>query len=776
MSYSDITYLNMPSFWTEFFSDKYILDALYETSMDIVSSSYGSMLKEFSNQSIYNQDTYTKEDWYSIRCEKSLATVITVGEDTYEIFPVDTPVVDFMFISSKPDLGKAVTVYSKDAVRLVNYFNDAEALLKNIGLDIRLVGKPKLLIAKNSYLLSSAEFSDGLDSYYEVDKNCSIHMVGSFRYTQLYSDIVNSPTLIEVSVGAAIYKVLATRAEHVNGTTTIYIDVRTPIPSSPSVFIKYLNKSYKGNLVSSSVSEVALNVWCRKTSNEYKSNYFKFGFPLSESELSSNGNSLDVIKSMRELTLTGPTIPNIKRCLATLQGSRLLTHGSDNNEVIISVDLDTGRIVTSTNCYDHSRPFSINKGIIKKAEYLAFNGYRLSHHLYLLEVNYDIYGYTITSKITSLFSEQNIISVNSLGQPIYDKVVSINGSSASDIIYLGRDYVIIQSLSEIHNVASLTIKARSSGSEIYTFDPSVVIKLSTLNSPNSNTDINIFGTTTLSQIDISNSFSASSVIYEGLYIPSYLYNTTPARRKISQDKYDAKVGEMPIHVVGDYGLFVSDTNTEYASSAYYIFKDFLYHNTALFSYGSYDIDLGLIPSNIDYLVKRYGSLGVVPLHKQYNSLISQIPTLPIDRLALESRSDFTDSLTSLVASETSIVQDDPYYRKYLHLYFNQEVAISLSYTLLIDGLEVEAVYMDVRGTIVEVMLVEESTTLDPSKFSLNGQIPDEIVPLLSVGSPNVLLGAWQPLVGSGLPILSKRANSILNKGKLSDVGPSITIT
>ena len=777
MSYQDVPYLNIPSFWSEFFSDKQILDAIFATSLDIVSNSYGNILKEYSNQSIYTQDRYSKEDWYLMKADKSAVTVLRIGNDTYEILPIDTPVMDFNFISSKPNLNSAVTVYGKDSVRIVPYASDVAKILKSIGLTLELINKPKLLIAKNGYLMSSTEFSDGLESTYDSIKYCSISVVKSFKFTSLYAQLhAGTTATLNISIGSVTFQVLATKAEELNGAVLVYLDTRISLPLTGPCVVRVGESLYRAEVLGVTISETTLNIWANKASNDYKSLYFKFGSSFSDSILTSSGVLPDLLKSFRQLALTSPTIANLGRALAVTQGSKILTGGESNNEEIKSVDLDTGRIITSSNIYDHARPFSINSSILRRCPKILINGIQTNTSLtYMLTCSYENTGLNISSSLYSFFSEADVVAMNSYYAAQYANKLLINSGITAVVLYIGRDYLVIESTSNIVSLTSLSVVVADTIEPLYSVPFAANISVHKLNTVDPLASQVDFADTTLSIVDYGRIDLAKSSTYVGLYIPDYLYNTTHLRRRISNDLYDNNVGEMPIHLVGDYGISVAEPRT-YKSSAYYIFSDFMHHNMYYVSYNMLDLDLGLIPQNIDNLNRLYGPSGCLPIHRQYNALVSSVQNNIVDSLDNSLTKLSSDNLSSLMLPSDSLVEDSSVYSRYLHLHFDYDVPTQELKEILYNGLPLAYVYLDIYERLVEVLLDEDAPSDSASDYSVNGLIPIELVRVASVGGYNSLLGNWTPLVGSNSPVLSKKANSILNQGKLSDVGPFITIS
>ena len=773
MSYIDINYLNMPSFWSEFFSDKPILDHMYNASLDIVSEAYGRIAKESASLSVYNHPRFRIEEWGLLKAEKSSVIVKTLGEDTYEIVPIDTPIVDFLFLASKPELSKAATVYTKDQAVLVVYAEQSSSLLKNLGIDIRLINKPKLLIVKNGYLLSSSEFTDGIDSTYEVTKYQVLSLPKSFKFSNEYSQISQGTVGLVVDTSVAKYTVIARSAEESDGKVLVYLDTYIDIPAARTCSVTVGSKTYKSDLVAITITEKALNIWAKKARCDYRDLYYRFGFEISSKFLTSTGNTPSLIKSTRQLALEGYTSTNLKRALACAHGSHILSAGEDLNEEILSVDIGSGRIVTSVDVYDHFGRFSINSSILRRANAVLCNSQPTPKQLtYLLNVDYEDQGVTLASILYSLFQEDSINGVSAYLSPAYSRKLRLNNSIYAELLYLGRDYLIIQSASILSSVTKLEVIDKSTLQSVYLLSSEHVVASYLLNNPSGT--LSKFSEPTLSTVDIGKLRLEAPQLYSNLYVPENLFNTTYLRRRITLDQYPNIVGSTPLHVVGDYGIYVSEATTYY-TPAYYVFKDFLIHNMYYVSYSELDINLGLVPTNVDSLHNLYGTAGTLPLHKQTTSIVTPLYLRVSEDLDTSLTANVSDSLEALQTLGTSVIQDNPDYSKYLQLHFSENIAspaVSITYA----GVELGYEYLTSYGTLVEVLLLEDIPGDDVSLIRVDGKQPIDFIRVISVGAANEVLGSWQPLVGSSSPVLSKQANSVINQGKLSSVGPHITIT
>ncbi len=168
--------------------------------------------------------------------------------------------------------------------------------------------------------------------------------------------------------------------------------------------------------------------------------------------------------------------------------------------------------------------------------------------------------------------------------------------------------------------------------------------------------------------------------------------------------------------------------------------------------------------------------GSVVLHKETNSLISSLDVTLLDSISKNIAIGLDDEIPSVSLAPELLVGDYTNYQKYLHFYFDQDVPQLGSNEILYGSTPLEYVYIDAYPRLVEVLLTQDAPSDIFSDYSINGLAPIDMVKVTSVGGYNSLLGSGTPLVGSGLPVLSKKANSIFNQGKLSDVGPFITIS
>jgi hypothetical protein len=193
------------------------------------------------------------------------------------------------------------------------------------------------------------------------------------------------------------------------------------------------------------------------------------------------------------------------------------------------------------------------------------------------------------------------------------------------------------------------------------------------------------------------------------------------------------------------------------------------------AYSQIDLDLGLVPQNIDSLHYLYGLVGTLPLHKQTNTIVSPLYLKLNESLDNSIEILYEESLSTLQAIPEYIVEDSPQYSRYLQLNFSQNLPNTIT-SITYDSIELEYEYLTSYGNVAEVMLLADIPGNDVTKIRVEGLEPSSFIRVISVGSDTSLLGTWQPLVGTSGPMLSTQANAVINQGKLSSVGPFITIT
>jgi hypothetical protein len=778
MSYQDIAYLNMPSFWTEFFNDKKLLDNLYEASLTEISDSYADICKSSYSLSCYRAPSLATKGWSQILVDRSRAIVVTIGSDTYEILPVDTGIVDFLYLASKPNLSEAATVLTRAEANLLVNIEDLQDILKLVGRDPSTVEYSKAILAKNSYILNNDSFYDSRNIEYTRVRHNILVTTRSFKYTATYSNLSASISqTLSLLFSTRTMLVRALKAEEIEGSIYITLEPSIDLPTSYQISILDNSKSYKCDLKLSESKEKSLTLWaCRPQIDTYRYHY-NFGFPVSERILESTSTNIDMIRSLRQLSLESPSSRNFTRSLACLQGSRLFERGELNGEVVLSCDLSTGRIVTSQNIYDHSNPFSFSYRALLRSKSILINSRETDiDYTYMLYTDLESTGTSISSLVYTLFTESDIVGLTVYNSESYSRKLLINNSIHCEVLYLGRDYLIVESSSAIQSITSLKVLNKESGLVELTLPIQIGISVYKLNSIHTGIEPISVSDTTLSEVNIGDLHSAPDHIKEGLVLPVNLYNTTPLRRLVSSKEFPYKVGSLPLHVVGDYNLFVSDTTNSIKSSAYYILNDLIKHNSAYCQYTSIDLKLGFSPESLDTIYALYGLSGTSILHREYSYIVDILDFRPYDVTDVEVNLDLQDTLTYASISPQRTIGDSTISRRYLRL--SMPASIS-SYTNLELRLNDEVI--PYSNEFIEDSSIELYTSLDIHQddyefITLANIHPISIVSLDSVGYSTNSLGLTKPLIGTSSTLTSPGVNSVVNQGILSSVGPIISVT
>ncbi len=776
MSYSDISYLGMPSFWTEFFKDKPLVDKLYSASMDVIADSYRDIVESSANMSLFNHRLTDKVSWLPIRV--NLSTVITkqVGEDYYELLPIDSSITGFSYICSKPSIDRAKVVINKEDISLLRSDELSDYLLKE-GIDYKIFRGSVALLAKNCYILSKSEFSDSIERNLEVQSTITVRVSKAFKstpeFTELDQDI---PVALHINMASNSYVIEAKSYTEQNGFIFLNLDTRFSLPLSGHCVLNSSNGSkIQATALSNIYRESRIVLWANNCSVDYSTYQNKFASELISNVLSNSPRMASYNKNLRKLALTEYSANNLKSAVATTYGSLLLSVGEENNEDILSVDIASGRIITNQDIYDHIYPFSINKKILLRADKVLFNGFSINKNVYLVSCDFETAGIFIQDKIDNLFSDKDISSIGSYTNPIYSRVISLN-SIECDVLKIGADYIVVTSDSTIPSSGNtLKVIDKASDLTLYTLPSEIVIDIHKISDGIKKLEIATLETPTLSTVEVGR-FSNNTSIANGMYIPYKLYKTTPTRRIISNIEYDSKVGYLPIHVVGDYGIYAGE-NLKFKSSAYYLFNDILKHNMYYVAYNESHINFGLNPVAIDNIDTIFGPVGGVPIHLEYVSSISILDINVTDQYSNSVTKELSDDLAELQTTQEYQVGSSNLYSKYIQFIMPISVTdFSSINTITYDSVVYSIVAKNSQANILEVLLEQELPGTDTTKCEILGVTPDSIINVESVGGSNKLLGSWEPLVGSSRPIATLPILVANNSQGILSIGPRITVS
>jgi hypothetical protein len=776
MSYSDVNYLAMPSFWTEFFKDKPLIDKLYETSLDVISDSYRDIVESSANTSLFNHRLIDKVSWLPIRINLSSVITKEIGDDYYELLPIDSTVVNFSYICSKPSIDRAKVVINKEDICLLRS-DELRAYLSKEDIDTKLFRGQAALLAKNCFVLSKTEFSDSIERNIEQNSVVTIRTTKLFKTTSEFQDLEqNNKCLLKISMLSETYSVPIVEYSEQNGFLLLTIDRRISLPTSGDCLILSSDGTrIRSTALAITYRDSRLVLWANNCYVDYSTYQNKFASELISNVVTNSERMASYNKSLRKLALTEYSPNNLKSAIATTYGSLLISVGEENNEDILSVDLGSGRIITNQDVYDHIYPFSINKDILVRANTVLFNTFRMPGNMYVISCNFSQSGMFIQNNIDNLFSDRDITSISSYTNPVYSRVLSIN-SVDCDLLKIGANYLVVTCPSTIPTSGnSLRVVDRESGLLLYSTPSHITIEITKISDGIKKLTQTTFETPTLSTVEVG-TFSNNSQLANGMYIPYKLYKTTPTRRIISEIEYDGKVGYLPIHVIGDYGIYVGD-NLKFKSSAYYLFNDILKHNMYYVAYSESHLNLGLNPIAIDNIDSVFGPVGGVPIHLEYISSVSILDINVTDQYSNSVTKELSDTLSTAEAPQEYSVGSGNMHSRYLQFIMPANITDFSSVTsITYDSVEYSFSIKNSQGNIIEVLLNQELPGTDVSKCFILGINPDSIINVESVGGSNKLLGSWEPLVGSSRPIATLPILLANNSQGILSIGPRITVS
>ena len=776
MSYSDVNYLGMPSFWSEFFNDKPLIDKLYDTSLDVIADSYRSIVESSANTSIANHRLNDKISWLPIRV--NLSTVITkqVGDDYYELLPIDSSITNFSFICSKPSIDRSKVVLNREDITLLRP-DELSTFLGKEGIDYKVFRGPAALLAKNAFIMSKSEFSDSIERNLELETTITLKVPKIIKTTAEFSQLVNTgECLLSISILSNTYSIKAVSYIESASEIQLTLDTRLSLPLSGACnIILSTGAKIRSEALTTVYRESRLILWANNCYADYSSYQNKFSLTITSNPMSNSARLSSYSKTLRKLGLTEYSTNNLKAAIASTYGSLLLTTGEDNNEDILSIDLGTGRIISNQEVYDHLYPFSINKDLLIRSTKVLFNNNSIPVNMYLVYFGTSPRGLLLQDKISSLFSDRDIDLVGEYTNPIYKNYININNSEC-EVLYIGADYVVVTSQYSIDLEGQyINVVSKASGLVLYTLPANSEINLYKISDGLKKGQIAVLETPTLSTVQIGR-FSNSIGIANGMYLPYKLYKTTPTRRIISEIEYDSKVGYLPIHVVGDYGIYVGE-DLKFKSSSYYLFNDILKHNMYYVAYNQRYLELGLDPIAIDTIDSLFGPVGGVPIHLEYVSSVSILDINVTDQYSNSVTKELSDDLSTAEVAQEYSVGSSSMHSRYIQFIMPANITDFSSVTsITYDSVEYGFSVKNSQDNIIEVLLDQELPGTDVSKCFILGTNPDSIINVESVGGSNKLLGSWEPLVGSSRPIATLPILIANNSQGILSIGPRITVS
>lgn len=606
MSYLDAAYVNMPSVWKDTFEDKVVVDSLLTVALDSIADSYSEVLRAAISKSIYSDRQLTRTSASSIIVRVSDMAIISDsdGNVVMSIVPVDTTCVRFSYIANSIDIQTSSMVYSSSQCRLVSSPTEISGILARVGNRPSLAGYSKFLVLTGASLIES----DLTALPTETEAQARVINLPKFaRFDETLVELISGDIeSVDITIKDSVTKSLQTLTilrDNIN------LDSITPIIVLPSYnrfnYSTDTEMTIGENKYNISITTIDTTI---STSVLYALNaeedtlelYSKFSFHCIGTPLATTTHAANVTYATSRLFIEGYTEKNVLRLLNVLNGSPLVTYGMENRETISNYDTNINRIVTNLAVYDLPAGKSISLKAINSC--LKINNEDYTSYVLVVDKSLKGTGIGLMARLAESQDVQNV-----------EVLVSSNSYSNFSLTDIGRSYLLLKKKTNV-SVATTEILSISvtTGGSTYTIPITGEIR-------------NLDGSSSLlfqkdAFTDYFTLYSSMPVTVAssigGVYIPQSLYSTNSPRRLISATDYPLVVGSMPIHLIGDYGVYVSEADTLVKSSAYYLYRDFYYRNSGYIHVTYKDSSEGL---GIDQVASIVDSLRPVWTKMFYGS-------------------------------------------------------------------------------------------------------------------------------------------------------------
>lgn len=648
MSYLDTSYLNMPSIWRDMFEDKKVVDSLLESSIDMIADSYSEILRSAINKSIYSDKQLKKTAASAIllRLDDSVNVVDQNGQVLQSIIPVETTCVSFSYIGNSSTIDASTTILSSSIARLVSASSEVTAIQKRHSNHPYLAEYNKFLVLKGTTLLPSSTSLVG--SYSELQARV-VNLPKQAKYNESLQSLVSGELeeleIAITEVGKSLSLQIKVVSEYVNiaaATPSIVLPPKNRISNSGYVEVTIGGYKYNSEITTIS-TDISENVIYGINAYEDELDmYSKLAFHSIGSAITTTDHSSNLALALSKVTMEGFTSKNVLRLLNTLSGSPLITYGAENSEVVLNFSTKLNRVVSTLCVYDVPLKLRVSLDVIDSCH--SIDTIPSTNFLVIKDTSIKLSGISILERVKSLDSQT------------YVTVTQGNTDIDLDIVYIGRDYLLLKKRINVPQQESSIVELKiTTGSDSYTVPIQGILR-----EPLVSDSLLLQKDSLTSYFSFSNSLDHTLAAEIGsVYIPEKLYKTVSPRRLVSSKEYKLQIGAMPVHLVGDYGLFVSDDQNKLVkSAAYYLYRDFYFRNSAYvhITYKDYLEGIGIdtILSVLDsmkpsWCTLLYGSSFSLTEYVAYTNLITDFVEPKISLAVADSK--------QLVVSDTQKISE-----------------------------------------------------------------------------------------------------------------------
>ena len=543
----------LPSFWQDRFEDKNILETLYSYVGEYLSDVYRSGLEPLSSLAFQATPEFTFKTWNILRLSDvnrlyidetdpdSLPTIVYgmieqdfVMQSCSRLYKSPTLKGDYLVNTKHFSILDFESQEIQDLIatsenspffdrfnRFIVFFGiDPLFLFENQEPETSLVSYPLVFKIQSSFIASlSDDDLEGRAITINIDSDVSVSttILTSIRDTE-FTEILVDPSAFTEFIDDRV----------------ITVEGITDSPVRVSILDSYLASSEE------------FNVWAFDCEIDEFSLHKRWGHLLADSintriPIRSSERYKLVLEAMLRARMLGLSSTNLAYLANIILGSGSLGFSS-RNDVLLTVDLVNKRLLTDLTEYPLINILVINHLILENCESILLSGSKiLTKDCISLTVNDASVFHTIK---TELYNRgPNVIELSSAGGDLIGKVI-VASTNNRVIVYLNPDYT-------FDRVSQFSVALADS--------TQITLLSNTYSITDLYTNIGFTDDTIINPlvrvVDINNGLT--DWYNSGLILPRNIWDVPESsRREISTDLYPHVIGEMPLHRIGDYELFI----------------------------------------------------------------------------------------------------------------------------------------------------------------------------------------------------------------------------
>lgn len=662
MSYIKSIYKTIPSVWSEIFKDSPILDSIFESALGQISDSYREILRNLLSSHIGHNDFYVKKQVVPLSIRS--IDIVDIDDTQTGIYSqyiqIESNIASAQGISHFADHSTAEDYLDASVFSLITDSSEISSIRSKVNNCPSLFKTGKVLATYNSPI------------YFKVQSNQSKGSEDLARYITLRGGLIDNQSIINLRNGSTASVAIDIQAlsidesisslsivkdnivEQSSGDVAILLDPINRFTSGCKVKVRIGGQEYYGDCTTVATPITYYTLFGLNCLEENYDLFNKFALPaISGTAITSDLTMRNLLYCFYRINIEGPTKLNIQRLAASIYKVPLVEFGTINGESFLSFDFKLRKLVS--NYYTYSLPISCypSLNIISSCRLVGTS--HQSDLAYLIDTSN---SKRVISAISSIYSKVGFD--NDLKKK--DLFIKLDSNpQVFGLLGIGLDYIVLYRPLEPIPANNLLV------SNIMTIDSGIVRSISTDNTVRLVYDLEVqtigYKEAVSDVINCLESGSNYSINQDArLVLPSNLYNTSLVRRTVSSQQYEGRVGRLPVHLVGDYKIFISENLVSFKPSSYYLFDDFYKNNTYIILRPSHIADSSVL-LELDKALTLTSPVWAVPLLTSTTSITEDVTYTSgiMDILKASIKVLLTDN-SRIKAEESRLISDNTLFR------------------------------------------------------------------------------------------------------------------